>query len=139
MKHALLTFMFTLAISCAPKKSLETTCNENFKFKTEFFKNVKIVDDWFNVQMTTEFKSIDEFKLVITPERAENFEYALRFISHYAHVSYDSMSNYDRSYPYGVYEKDKEGWLKWYEENKCNNIQFKTDYIIPVYKGKMAE
>jgi hypothetical protein len=35
------------------------------------------------------------------------------------------MANYANNYPIGVFEKDKEGWIKWYDKNKCNDIQFK--------------
>jgi hypothetical protein len=35
------------------------------------------------------------------------------------------MLNYSHTYSIPAFEKDKGGWLKWYEENKCNNIQFK--------------
>lgn len=26
-----------------------------------------------------------------------------------------------------AFKKDKQIWLKWYEENKCNTIQFKNE------------
>ncbi|WP_294732520.1 hypothetical protein [uncultured Flavobacterium sp.] len=61
----------------------------------------------------------------MTKVKNESFDSSLKFISKYTHVSFNSMNNYARTYPLGIFEKDKEGWLKWYEENKCNNIQFK--------------
>ena len=51
-------------------------------------------------------------------EETDN-DLSLKFISKYAHVSFDSMANYARTYPIGIFEKDKEGWIKWYNENKC--------------------
>ncbi|MGF1557202.1 hypothetical protein [Paucihalobacter sp.] len=48
---------------------------------------------------------------------------ALKFISQYSHVSFESMWNYGNTYPYGVYLSDRENWIKWYEKNKCHNIQ----------------
>ncbi|OIQ18129.1 MAG: hypothetical protein BM557_07915 [Flavobacterium sp. MedPE-SWcel] len=100
------TILILLCISCSSigKKS---SCNENQEFKTEFFKNIKNIED----QMTK--------------VKNESFDSSLKFISKYTHVSFNSMNNYARTYPLGIFEKDKEGWLKWYEENKCNNIQFK--------------
>jgi hypothetical protein len=35
------------------------------------------------------------------------------------------MLNYAHIYPGSTFESDKIVWMKWYEENKCNNIQFK--------------
>lgn len=35
------------------------------------------------------------------------------------------MSNFGNTYPIGAYEKDKLIWLRWYDENKCKNIQIK--------------
>jgi hypothetical protein len=100
-----------LCFSCSNiKKTIETQsslCNENLKFKTEFFKNIKNVEN----QMTK--------------EKDETFDDSLRFISKYAHVTFESMANYAHTYPIGAFEKDKEGWMKWYDKNKCNNIQFK--------------
>jgi hypothetical protein len=34
------------------------------------------------------------------------------------------MLNYARSYPFGVYKDDRKNWIKWYDENKCSNLQF---------------
>ncbi len=100
-----------LCFSCSTtKKSIETqssSCKENLKFKTEFFNNIKNVENQ------------------ITKEKDETFDMSLKFISKYSHVSFESMLNYSHTYSIPAFEKDKGGWLKWYEENKCNNIQFK--------------
>lgn len=100
-----------LFLSCSPiKGSLEvqdSPCNENLKFKTEFFKNIENIESH------------------ITTVKDESFDNSLKFISKYTDVSFESMMNYARTYPIGAFEKDKEVWLKWYEENKCQNIQFK--------------
>ena len=118
-----------LCFSCSSAKKLtETTnspCKENLKFKKEFFKNIKNIEAYFTLQSTTVFNNFDEYERTITDEREKNYEASLKFISKYAHVSFESRANYDRSYPIGVYQKDREGWLKWYEDNKCKNIQFK--------------
>lgn len=96
--------------SCTTKKDIKnqnSSCNENLKFKVEFFKNIQNIEN----QLTT--------------EKDDNFNISLKFIAKYAHVSFESMANYAHTYPIGVFEKDKKVWLKWYEENKCSNIQFK--------------
>ncbi|MWB94191.1 hypothetical protein GON26_07440 [Flavobacterium sp. GA093] len=86
-------------------------CNENIAFKNTYFENIKNVEN------------------LIYKEQNESFHNSLKFISQYSHVSYESMANYSRTYPGGIFENDKKLWIKWYEENKCNNIQFKKAYI----------
>jgi len=120
--------LIILCFSCSTNKNIETQnslCNENLKFKIEFFKNIKIVEDYVKLESTTEFNNLDEYEHIMTDEKRKNYEVSLKFISKYAYVSFESMANYDRGYPIGVYKKDSQGWLKWYEENKCKNIQFK--------------
>lgn len=77
-------------------------CNENLRFKEAFFYHIKIV------------------KSNIAISQDETFRKSVIFIL-----------NYSRTYPIGVFKKDKIEWLKWYEENKCENIQIKSTYIIP--------
>ena len=106
----------TILISC---KSVDTDsgCNENLKFKDSFFSHIKYIQqNVTNVQDSTFIKSVI-------------------FISNYAPVSTDNIMNYVRSYPLGIFKQDHEKWLEWYEENRCRNIQFKSEYVIPeVYK-----
>lgn len=102
--------ILALLISCAAINKTEKTkisCDENLKFKVEFFNQIKNVE----TQMIT--------------EKDESFDRSLEFISKYAHVSFESMANYAHTYPIGIFQQDKKGWLSWYEENKCKNIQFK--------------
>lgn len=56
---------------------------------------------------------------------SKNVYAALKFIAKYSNVSFEDMANYARTYPLGIYEKDYPTWVDWYEQNKCNNIQFK--------------
>ncbi len=82
-------------------------CNENLDFKKEYFYHIKMIDS------------------LVEKSQNKQFTKSLLFVSKYAHVSAESMLNYARTYPYATYEKDRKGWLEWYEKNKCNNIQFK--------------
>ncbi|WP_265429683.1 hypothetical protein [Chryseobacterium sp. YIM B08800] len=82
-------------------------CKENLKFKEKFFESIKFIDT------------------LIYSIQGRKFHEALNFISKYSHVSSESMLNYARTYPGGVYEKDRKIWIDWYEKNKCTNIQFK--------------
>lgn len=124
-----LIILSLLCIYCCGinKSNQESTygCNENLKFKTEFFKNIKSVDDYMTLLSTTNFKNFEEYKYLVTEEKYQNFKLSLNFIHKYSSVSFESMNNYDGGYPLDAYWKDKEVWLKWYEENKCRNIQFK--------------
>lgn len=82
-------------------------CKENLQFKEKFFEAIKFIDT------------------LIYSIQGRKFHEALNFISKYSHVSSESMLNYARIYPGGVYEKDRKIWIDWYEKNKCTNIQFK--------------
>ena len=73
----------------------------------------------------TDIKNLNDVENFFTQERVDLFDSSLLFISKYSKVSYESMLNYARSYPYDTYKNDRVNWLKWYDENKCNNIQLK--------------
>jgi hypothetical protein len=120
--------LFILFLSCSSSKKgsdVNYLCNENLKFKKEFFKHLKIINDFMSIETKTKFVDFDEYERAISVDKVQGFNYSLLFISRYVHVSYDSMLNYARTYPIAAYKKDKDGWLHWYEENKCNDLQFK--------------
>jgi hypothetical protein len=87
--------------------SINGSCIENLDFKEKYFHNIKIIDS------------------LINKDEGNQFNKSLGFISKYSHVSFESRLNYAGLYPSGIYEKDRKGWLEWYEKNKCSNIQFK--------------
>lgn len=96
-------------ISCSRKvNTYDINCVENLEFKKEFFSNVENVE-----------------KKIFTIQDS-SFRNSLKFLFKYAHVSFEQMLNYGRSYPSDAFEKDKKQWLIWYENNKCNNIQIKN-------------
>lgn len=82
-------------------------CVENAEFKEKFFSNIKYIE-----------KNITEVQ-------DAKFKNTLEFLSKYVHISFERMSNYANSYPIGIFEKDKKGWLEWYEKNKCSNLKLK--------------
>ena len=88
-------------------------CIENKKFKKDFFSQIEIV----------------EHNLFLRQD--STFRQSLIFISNYAPVSFYETINYARIYPPQALERDKIIWLKWYEENKCKNIQLKKSHPIP--------
>ena len=98
-----------LCVSCSTlnkQRQIKTeACNENLKFRNVYFDNIQNVEN------------------LITKEQNESFHKSLKFISKYTKVSFNEMLNYARIYGYSTFERDKIGWLKWYEENKCSNIQ----------------
>jgi hypothetical protein len=100
-----------LSLSCSSTKKIKsenkTTCNENLVFKKQFIDNIKNVEN------------------LILEVQGDSIKNSLKFIGKYTHVSFETMMNYAHTYPYGVFLEDKKVWLKWYEENKCKNIQFK--------------
>ena len=106
-----MSIIFLLFISCSSSNKAisgnENNCNENLDFKKVFFENIQNVEN------------------LIYEVQGESLLNSLKFIGKYTDVSFKSMTNYARTYPSGVFFEDKKVWLKWYEENKCQNIQFK--------------
>lgn len=108
----MLIIMFSILNSeCSSiNKNAKLDCKENIEFKDAFMSNIS------NVENYTLGKEFDKNK----------FNDGIKFLSKYCHVSQEELMNYANEYTNSiVFYKDKEGWLKWYEENKCNNIQFK--------------
>ena len=107
----LIIFTVSILFSCSSTNSRivkqENYCDENLIFKKAFFENIRNVEN------------------LIDKHQNESFRNSLKFIDIYSDVSFESMTNYAGTYPFGVFEKDKKVWLKWYEENKCQNIQIK--------------
>jgi hypothetical protein len=66
------------------------------------------------------FSSINFIEKNITIKQDEKFRNSLEFISKYVHVSLDEKMNYSNTYPLGIFSKDKQKWLEWYEINKCS-------------------
>lgn len=96
---------------CSSLKKIEKKdCIENVEFKNTFMSHIS------NVENYTTQKEFDKKK----------FNDGIKFLSKYCYVSEEELMNYANEYTNSiVFYKDKEGWLKWYEENKCDNIQFK--------------
>jgi hypothetical protein len=112
MKNLFFILIFLLLVNCKSIKksnnlSVDGNCIENLDFKNEYFYNIKIIDSLIEKNQNTQFSR------------------SLKFMSNYSHVSFESTLNYARLYPIGAYERDRKGWLDWYEKNKCYNIQFK--------------
>lgn len=98
-----------LCMSCSVKKTIH--CNENKSFKNIFFKNIDIVE-----------------KHTLRQDSEGDFLQALDFLSQYVSVSYEKIYNYEVRYPnYEIFQEDKNKWMKWYEEKKCDSIQFKNN------------
>lgn len=113
MKNIFFIVILLLLVNCANsvKKinnvSVNGNCGENLDFKKEYFSNIKMIDS------------------LVYNNQNDQFKKSLQFISRYSHVSFESMLNYARLYTGGAYERDRKGWIDWYEKNKCSNIQFK--------------
>lgn len=76
------------------------------------------------IRYNSQFENFEEYEKSISEEMAQQFKSSLLFIARYTTVSWDAMTNYANQYPVEVYQEDREKWLKWYEEHKCNAIQF---------------
>ncbi|MEN9337235.1 MAG: hypothetical protein RLZZ500_2222 [Bacteroidota bacterium] len=94
---------------CTVFKNEIKNCNENLKFKDSFMSHISLIENY-----------------TMGKGERKQFDEGLYFLSKYVHVSYDDMLNFSSSYTsIKSFNKDKIRWLKWYEENKCSNIQFK--------------
>ena len=115
-----------LICSCISSKTskLETPCNENIQFRAVFLKKIENIQNYFLPFMNDSLMNSPKIGSILRA-RGDTLLTSLKFISQYSHVSWESMMNYSRSYPMGIFESDKKEWLAWYEANKCNNIQFK--------------
>ena len=104
------TFMIlslSLCCSCTTTRNINTKndCIENLQFKKAFLRNIENVEN------------------LLMKDQNQSFQNSLKFISKYAPVSLEDMLNYSHTYPLESFKKDKEAWLKWYEDNKCKNIK----------------
>ena len=103
MKNIITLLFWYTFLSCSVNKNVQ--CVENKEFKVKFFSHIRYIEKNISVKQD------------------KNFLNSLIFISKYTHVSFNERMNYAKSYPLGVFYKDKVIWLKWYEDNKCNNIR----------------
>ena len=115
MRKIISIFISVIFISCSTLKNGKQSagCIENDKFKKEFFARINLVEQNLSLNQDSLFRS------------------SLIFISNYAPVSFYETMNYARVYPPQAFEKDKQVWIKWYEDNKCKNVQLKESYPIP--------
>ena len=105
----LISALWTLSCLDSNKTNVKTDCNENIEFKNSFMSKISKVEEY------TSGKG----------ERSD-FDNSLKFLSKYVKVSHEELMNYANEYTnLDVFSIDKNNWLKWYEENKCNNIRFK--------------
>lgn len=72
----------------------------------------------------SDFENFEDYEKSISEEMTLQFKSSLLFISRYTTVSWDAILNYAHQYPYEIYKEDRENWINWYEEHKCNAIQF---------------
>jgi len=108
----LLIFLF---VSCTTtNKSKVSSCHENMKFKKSFFDNISIVEKY----------TLERTKGTVRTIGTKDFLKSLNFISNYTKVSMDKVANYEIGYPsFEIFEEDKDQWIKWYNDNKCNNLK----------------
>ncbi|SRR5258706_15929803 len=115
MKMLKFLFLILLYASCSSTKHLRVTdCNENMTFKKAFFYNISIAEKY----------TLEHTKPIEHTIETNYFLKSLNFISKYTNVSMDKVSNYQIGYPtFEVFEIDKKEWIKWYNDNKCNNLK----------------
>jgi hypothetical protein len=115
MKYIYILIISLILLSCKSTNSNNSivNCNENIEFKETFFYHIKYIENNISISQDSIFRE------------------SVIFLSNYAPISINHIMNYSRTYPVGIFEKDRIKILEWYEENKCDNIKFKDSYIIP--------
>ena len=104
--YIIIIWLFLLSCKSTSVVKNDITCIENTEFKEKFFLRINYIEENISIRQDNKFKE------------------TLEELSKYVHISFDKMANYARTYPIGVFEEDKKGWLVWYEKNKCNNLQW---------------
>jgi hypothetical protein len=98
----------------AKEQAPNSNCNENLKFKDQFFDNITIAEKH-TMEKTGNHQSTVSYR---------RFLKALTFISKYAPVSINPDKKSNAGYPdLKSFQSEKAQWLEWYEANKCNNLK----------------
>lgn len=118
MKNAIYVLFIGLFMACSVGQRVSNgDCAENLKFKERFFNNISIIEKY-----TLQKTKGENYNIKLS-----DFEKSLEKLSQYVTISYEEIFNYNNSYPsIEVFERDKKGWLIWYEENKCKNLKWKN-------------
>jgi hypothetical protein len=98
----------------APKSKVEAKCNENAAFKDQFFSDITVVEKYMleKDEGTTGTVTYDQF-----------FD-AIRFIAKRAPTSVKPNKKTHATYADSkAFRSDKDKWLEWYENNKCNGLK----------------
>lgn len=90
-------------------KTKSTTCKENPRFKTRFFDHIATVEKYTNEHINATKQTI----------KSTAFKKALAFLTKYTKVPANTTGYKDLS----AFKVDKDQWLKWYDDNKCNNLK----------------
>lgn len=84
-------------------------CNENLKFKTQFFNHIATVEKYTNDHINATKQTI----------KIAAYKKAMAFLTKYTKVPGNNTEYKDLS----AFKADKDKWLKWYEANNCNNLK----------------
>jgi hypothetical protein len=96
------------------KKEPSINCKENLKFKAKFMANIAIAEAYTLGQGINKASAVND----------KQMSAALKFIARYALVSIKTDIIKGIAYPDATaFAAEKANWLKWYEDNKCNNLK----------------
>lgn len=109
----LISLIFTIQ-SCYVQKQSKIL-NENVEFREHFFRSINNVEAY-----TLNKKNQDSLQVDLTL-----FKSSLSSIARFTEVDYSLLANYEFKYPnYEAFRKEKEKWIRWYEENKNKNLKW---------------
>ncbi|HBH48077.1 MAG TPA: hypothetical protein DDX98_05525 [Bacteroidales bacterium] len=98
--------------------SQQNDCKENGEFKKNFFECIDNIETY-NYVINTTLENRVTTKMYIS---------SLKDLSQYCEVDFTLIMNYTQKYnSREVYEKEKQVWLDWYNDNRCNNLKWKSN------------
>lgn len=115
VKTLILFLMILPLVSCS-LLGYKKKCLENLEFKSEFFKQVELIENF-----TKDQNGLSEVNQNISEQ---SFLKAEEFVAKHTGVSITGIYNYQLGYAsFESYMVQKKKWLSWYNKHKCEYLK----------------
>jgi hypothetical protein len=123
----LIILLVVICFSCSNKVFNSVNCIENKDFKKEWDKSINFLTKYYAMRENDSIvqETIAKYDIKEASIETDNYFSSLEFISKYIPIDYPYKSSFSGNIPYHIFLKEKQTWYKWYEKNKCSNIQLK--------------
>lgn len=104
--------------SCSNNNTLsENGCQENLNFKRRYFNSINEIGQYYNKQKSSESMNKEDRK---------KFAKHVNILTKITGIKPNVATDYRFGYTdIRAFISDKQSWEKWYEVNKCDNLQWK--------------